>query len=132
MASHAHQCRLSWNSLHNLKVNTFWDGLFHATTYVFVALGLAILWSAARRAHMKWSGKLLAGTILVGFGLFNLVEGVIDHHLLRIHHVNETVPRQQWIYWDLAFLAWGAVMLGVGWFLQAAGKRETREAAATV
>jgi uncharacterized membrane protein len=29
--------------------------------------------------------------MLIGFGLFNLVEGIIDHHLLGIHHVNETV-----------------------------------------
>jgi hypothetical protein len=26
----------------NLKVNTFWDGIFHAGTYIFTALGLWI------------------------------------------------------------------------------------------
>ena len=60
---------------------------------------------------MCWSGKLLAGTLLIGFGIFNLVEGIIDHHVLGIHHVNETVPRDQWIWWDLGFLIWGAAML---------------------
>ena len=44
------------------------------------------------------------------------MEGIFDHHLLGIHHVNETVPREQWIYWDLGFLAWGAAMLMGGWF----------------
>jgi hypothetical protein len=29
--------------------------------------------------------------MLVGFGAFNCVEGLIDHHLLGVHHVNETV-----------------------------------------
>jgi uncharacterized membrane protein len=33
--------------------------------------------------------------MLIGFGLFNLVEGIIDHHLLGIHHVNETAPQDQ-------------------------------------
>jgi uncharacterized membrane protein len=59
------------------------------------------------------------------------MEGVMNHHLLGIHHVNETVPREQWIYWDLGFLAWGAAMLIGGWFLLRAGWRETRARAAT-
>jgi uncharacterized membrane protein len=110
------------DSIHNLQVNTFWDGLFHASTYIFVVLGVALLWRAARRRHLRWSNKLLAGTMLLGFGIFNLVEGAINHHLLGIHHVNETVPRGQWIYWDLGFLAWGAVMLVVGWMLLRIGQ----------
>ena len=43
------------------------------------------------------------------------VEGIVDHHLLGIHHVNETVPHSQRIYWDVGFLFWGAIMLVVGW-----------------
>jgi uncharacterized membrane protein len=112
-------------SVKNLKVNTFWDGLFHATTYVFVAMGLLVLWRASRRRHVGWSTKLLAGTLLIGFGLFNLVEGIVDHHLLGIHHVNETVPREQWIFWDVGFLIWGATMLIGGWLLLKVGRRET-------
>jgi uncharacterized membrane protein len=63
-----------------------------------VLAGLIILWRAASRQHLRWSGKLLAGTILIGFGLFNIVEGLVDHQFLGLHHVNETVPRAQWIY----------------------------------
>ncbi|HLM39789.1 MAG TPA: DUF2243 domain-containing protein [Microvirga sp.] len=114
------------DSVENLKINTFWDGLFHALTYVFVAAGLAVLWRAARRTHLRWSSKLLLGTLLMGFGLFNLVEGTINHQVLGLHHVNETAPREQWIYWDLGFLAWGAAMLIGGWLLLRAGRRETR------
>jgi uncharacterized membrane protein len=113
------------DSLPNLEVNTFWDGLFHASTYIFVLLGLIILWRTAHRTHVRWSGRLLVGTILMGFGIFNLVEGVIDHHVLGIHHVNETVPRDQWIWWDLGFLIWGAAMLLGGWFLFTGGQRAT-------
>ncbi|MFN8443016.1 MAG: DUF2243 domain-containing protein [Caldilineaceae bacterium] len=109
----------------NLKFNTLLDGIFHATTYLFVAIGLALFWRDAHRAHIHWSGKMLWGTLLIGFGLFNLVEGIIDHQLLGLHHVNETVPQSQWIYWDLGFLLWGAVMLLIGWLLLRAGKVET-------
>lgn len=43
--------------------------------------------------------------MLMGFGIFNLVEGIIDHHLLGLHHVNETAPPEQWLWWDLGFRA---------------------------
>jgi uncharacterized membrane protein len=113
------------NSIENLKYNTLWDGLFHATTYVFVIVGLVILWRTARKTHVRWSGKMLGGSLLAGFGAFNVLEGLIDHQILGIHHVNETVPVDQWIYWDMGFLLWGALMLMGGWLLLQAGKRET-------
>lgn len=110
------------DTLEGLRVNTFWDGVFHASTYTFVVLGLVLLWRTAHRSHLWWSGKLLAGTVLMGFGLFNLVEGIVNHHLLGLHHVNETVPRDQWVYWDIGFLAWGAAMLIGGWALFRQGR----------
>lgn len=112
-------------TLAHLQFNTLWDGLFHSLTYLFVVVGLALLWRAAKRPHAPWSGKMLVGTLLVGFGAFNVVEGLIDHQILGIHHVNETVPPSQWIYWDVGFLLWGALMLIGGWLLLRAGRRET-------
>jgi uncharacterized membrane protein len=109
----------------NLEINTLWDGFFHLSTYIFVGLGLLSLWRAAHRTHVRWSGKLLAGTMLIGFGLFNLVEGIVDHQILGMHHVNETVPPAQWLYWDIGFLVWGGLMLLWGWQLMRAGRQET-------
>lgn len=109
----------------NLKINTLWDGIFHASTYIFVVLGLILLWRTSHRSHLWWSARLLVGTVLMGFGIFNLVEGVVDHHILGIHHVNETVPASQWIFWDIGFLLWGFVMLVSGWILYRSGKRKS-------
>ncbi|TIM33487.1 MAG: DUF2243 domain-containing protein [Mesorhizobium sp.] len=114
------------DSVENLRFNTLLDGLFHASTYLFVLLGLLLLWRAAHQSQLWWSGKRLVGTMLIGFGLFNLVEGLVDHQILGIHHVNETVPREQWIYWDLGFLLWGALMLVGGWRLWRQGRRASR------
>ena len=116
------------DSLENLKFNTLLDGLFHAATYVFVVIGLARLWRAAHRQHLWWSGKMLVGSMLMGFGLFNVVEGIVDHHVLELHHVNETVPPGQWIDWDIGFLVWGAAMLFIGWQLLKAGKHDSSDA----
>ena len=63
--------------------------------------------------------------MLIGFGLFNLVEGLISHHWLGIHHVNETVPREQWVHWEVGFLVWRAMLLG-GFLLLRRGRAETR------
>lgn len=107
-----------------LQVNTLWDGLFHAVTYVATVIGLFLLWSVTRQPQGPWSTKLLIGLLLMGWGSFNLVEGLVDHQILGIHHVNETVPQDQWIWWDLAFLVWGAVMLVGGWALARSGESE--------
>ena len=60
--------------------------------------------------------SVLIGQMSLGWGLFNLVEGVIDHHLLNIHHVRDMplhVPLYDWI-----FLAVGGVGFSlIGLFL---------------
>jgi uncharacterized membrane protein len=112
------------DSVANLQVNSFWDGIFHMGTYAFTVIGLLILWWRSRRSHFRWPAKLLLGSMLMGFGIFNLVEGSVNHQILGLHHVNETVPREQWIYWDIAFLIWGAAMLLWGWKLLRRGRHE--------
>jgi uncharacterized membrane protein len=122
-----HHMLSSWypiTDLESLELNTFWDGLFHATTSLFVIAGLFILWRAAHRQHLAWSNRMLAGTLLIGFGLFNTVEGIVDHQLLGIHHVNELAPRDRWLVWDMGFLLWGVAMLVGGGFVTRAGRRE--------
>lgn len=105
------------NSVENLELNTFWDGVFHSATYLFVLAGLVILWRAAHRQHLRWSTRVFVGTMLLGFGLFNVVEGVINHHLLGLHHVNERVSEQARLAWDIGFILWGAAMIAGGWYL---------------
>jgi uncharacterized membrane protein len=111
----------------NLEVNTLADGLFHSVTYAFTVMGFCLLWGTLRRMTTRWQTRLLADAFLVGWGLFNLVEGPIDHHLLTIHHVNEVAPQDQWIYWDLGFLLWGSAMLVLGWRLLRTGRPMTAE-----
>jgi uncharacterized membrane protein len=125
-----HHMLSSWypvNTLENLELNTRWDGIFHTATYVFVLTGLFLLWRAAQRQHLYWSSRLLIGTMLMGFGGFNLIEGIVNHHVLGIHHVNETVARDHWLLWDIGFTVSGVVMLAAGWLLHHGGQRETSQ-----
>jgi uncharacterized membrane protein len=108
-------------TLVDAEINMFWDGLFHAFTWTMTALGLALLWRVGERADVPWSTRTFVGSLPLGWGLFNLVEGVIDHHLLHVHHVWEG-PNH--LVWDLAFLASGLVLMGVGLTLIKAGSRD--------
>jgi uncharacterized membrane protein len=105
-----------------LEVNTLWDGLFHASTWLMTAVGLLLLVRAIGRGA-PWSRRLLLGLMLAGWGTFNLVEGVVNHHVLGIHHVKADVP-----VLDLAFLALGALLLIGGLALARAGEREAAPA----
>ncbi len=99
-----------------LRVNTLADGAFHVLSWLFVVAGVALL---ARRVaaprRRAWASRVLWGWALVGWGVFNLVEGIVNHHLLGIHHVRGG-PHQLW--YDLGFLAFGAVLVAAGWLLQ--------------
>ena len=103
-------------TLANLEVNVLADGLFHAVTWIVVAIGLAALWSRARRGGWVWPGRALLGWMAVGWGVFNVIEGVVDHHLLRIHRVNPNAADP--LLWDLGFLAFGVALIVGGWLLQ--------------
>jgi uncharacterized membrane protein len=105
-------------SVANLNMNTLADGLFHAATYLFTLIGLTVLWRASTRAGIAWVARVLVGAILLGWGIFNIVEGLIDHQLLGLHHVRDDLPPgAAKLGWDLGFLAWGALMLAIGWRL---------------
>jgi uncharacterized membrane protein len=99
-----------------MKYNMLWDGLFHAFTWMMTVVGLASLWRAGHRADVPWSTRTFVGALLLGWGLFNLVEGTIDHQLLGIHHVH---PGAGQLAWDVGFLVFGAVLVTVGWALAA-------------
>lgn len=96
----------------NIEINMFWDGLFHTFTWIMTAAGIALLFRAGRRPEVPWSGRTLVGSLLLGWGLFNLVEGIINHHLLHVHHVVERAGGVS--IWDWLFLASGALLITAG------------------
>lgn len=115
--------RIPPNDLVSAKINMTWDGYFHAAVWIMTAVGLYLLFRAGQRRDVPWSGKILLGSLLAGFGLFNLVEGIIDHQILGVHHVMEYTDNK--LPYDLAFLASGVILLLVGGALIRAGGKDT-------
>ena len=97
-----------------LELNTLGDGLFHLLDYVLVLVGMALLWRAAKKETASLSTFVLGGSLLVGAGLFDFFEGLVDHQLLGIHHVK---PGPNEFAWDMGFLAVGLGLALLGWFV---------------
>lgn len=95
----------------NLEVNMFWDGLFHAVTWTVTAFGVVMLWRATGKPEVPHSTTALVGSLAIGWGLFNLVEGIIDHHILHIHHVVESANHA---FFDFLFLGSSILLLVIG------------------
>ena len=104
-----------------MKINMFWDGLFHAFTWVMTALGVGLLWRAGQRPEVPWSTRTFVGALAIGWGAFNVVEGLIDHQLLGVHHVR---PGDSQLAWDVGFLVFGAFLVGAGRALVRAGRED--------
>ena len=101
--------------------NMVWDAMFHAATLGLTLVGVLMLWSDGVAGLSPRRLPVLIGQMILGWGLFNLVEGVIDHHLLNIHHVRDMplhVPLYDWI-----FLAVGGVGFSLIGLLLARGDR---------
>ena len=108
-------------NLSNLEANTLGDGLFHLGTWTLSVIGLLLLWRAGGRSDIAWSSKIFGGSLLLGAGLFDVIEGLIDHQILGIHHVK---PGPNQLAWDIGFLTLGAILALVGWVLLRSGQRE--------
>ncbi|MBD2517860.1 DUF2243 domain-containing protein [Nostoc sp. FACHB-973] len=98
----------------NQDLNMVWDGLFHAFDWLLTVVGIILLWRAGGRDDVPWSSQTFFGSILIGAGLFDLLEGLIDHQILGIHHVK---PGPNQLAWDVGFLAFGALLAFIGWIM---------------
>lgn len=109
------------DTLAGLKVNVLADGFFHVATWLLVWAGTTMTVVTWRQDRLAPNWPFQSGLLLVGWGMFNLVEGLIDHHILQIHHVRDDLGAP--LSWDIGFLVFGALLIAVGWMLYKRGAR---------
>ena len=114
-------------TVEHLKRQNTQDGFFHLAVWVLTIIGVIMLFRAAHRVGQRWSGRVLGGAMLAGWGTFNFVEGLIDHQLLDLHHVLPGHPNQ--FLFDMLFLASGLILAGIGWAMVRAGAAPSKGAA---
>lgn len=90
-----------------MRTNMIGDGIFHLLCLAVVVIGLFLVRSNGQAAN----GTQFIGALLAGWGLFNLLEGIVDHQILGVHHVR---PGPNELLFDLGFLAVGAILLIAG------------------
>ncbi|WP_411825495.1 DUF2243 domain-containing protein [Luteolibacter sp. AS25] len=106
--------RIPKDTIANTEINMFWDGIFHSFTWIMTVIGIILLFRAHRVPNVLWTNRVFTGSLFLGWGLFNLIEGVIDHHILHLHHVVEA--KGESIY-DFLFLLSGAIFTIGGWWV---------------
>ena len=114
-------------TLARLEVNTLADGFFHVATWLFVVAGSVTTVAAWRQGRLAPSWSFHLGLALTGWGVFNLVEGLVDHQILGIHHVRDDLGAP--LSWDVGFLASGVLLVAVGLLMHRRGAEAVRRGA---
>jgi uncharacterized membrane protein len=109
------------NTLAGLELNTLADGFFHLATWLLVLAASVTTLMAWRDGRLAPSWSFHFGLVLAGWGIFNVVEGLIDHQLLGVHHVRDDLGAP--LSWDLGFLTFGALLIAGGRLLHLRGVR---------
>ncbi len=102
-----------------LEVNTLADGFFHLATWVLVLAGSITAVVAWQQGCLAPNWRFHFGLMLAGWGVFNVVEGLVDHQILGVHHVRDDLGAP--LSWDLGFLAFGVLLIIGGGLLYKRG-----------
>lgn len=117
--------RLPQDELVNVKTSMVWDGLFHLFTWITTIVSIVLFWKA-KSDRNSLTGAGYSGAMIMGWGIFNLTEGLIDHHLIGIHHVVETRGLS---VFDYLFLASGVILLIIGYSMVRADYKKSSHVA---
>ena len=104
-----------------LEANTLADGLFHLGTWVLVALGITLMLRSWQQGRLAPDGRSQFGLLIAGWGVFNVVEGLINHQILGVHHLRDDLGAP--LSWDIGFLVFGASLAVIGWTIHRSGGR---------
>ena len=110
-----------------LEANTLADGFFHLAAWIATLAGTTLAVRAWQRGELAPPWRAHVGLMLAGWGVFNVVEGLVDHQILGVHHVRDDLGAP--LSWDLGFLASGVLLVVVGWALHLRGVRTLEERA---
>lgn len=99
------------NTIESLQMNLLHDGLFLSFSLIITIAGVILLWHASGSNNNNKNSLLsdkrsFVGLALIGFGGFNTIEGIINHHVLEMHHVIDVANP---LAFDLAFLVVGGL-----------------------
>jgi uncharacterized membrane protein len=106
---HLWSSRTTTETVEGLERNTLADGIFHLAFLGVLLVGAALV--AGERVPVRPA----VGLVLVGWGLFHLVDQLVFHLALGAHHIREGVSNPE--VYDWTFFATGLALIAIGWAL---------------
>ncbi|WP_158044079.1 DUF2243 domain-containing protein [Skermanella pratensis] len=106
-------------ALADIQVQILADGLFHLAMYAVAGAGLWLLWRTRREFGGDGADRLLFGTFLIGFGVWHIVDAVLNHWILGLHHIR--MDSDSPLIWDMVFFAFGIAVTAAGWLTLRSG-----------
>ncbi|MFC7157496.1 DUF2243 domain-containing protein [Halomarina halobia] len=100
-----------------LRTNVRADGLFSVATLVIASVGAGLLWRAERRASAPLALRPIAGAAVIGLGLFDLFDVVVNHTLLGLHHATDGPG-----YYDPHWAVISLLIVGAGAYVYWTGR----------
>ncbi|MFC0560165.1 DUF2243 domain-containing protein [Halalkalibacter alkalisediminis] len=98
------------------------DGLFHAFSWFATIAGL-FLFADLRRRNALWLTRWWGG-VLVGAGVFQLYDGIVQHKMMRLHQIRYV---ENVIVYDLIWNIGALVMIIAGIILINRTRREKQK-----
>ena len=109
----------------DIRVQILADGIFHALMYVIAVIGLWLLWRSRAEFSADRADRLLFANMLIGCGVWHIVDGVFSHWIMGIHRIKMDSANP--LVWDLIwFFVFGIAPLLVGMLLRRGGPRMAR------
>lgn len=98
-----------------VSANVLYDGIFLLVMMAVMFLGLGMLWRWANGTNNRVSNTFLAGTVLIGAGVFNVFDGVVSHYVLGLHNVvhETTIWNPHWVVVSVLLLGAGTGLIVV-------------------
>ncbi len=99
-----------------LRTNLLADGLFSVAMLVVAGIGGGLLWRAERRTAAPLPMRPIAGAAVIGLGVFDLFDVVVNHTLLGLHHATDGPGYYDphWAVISLLIVAAGAYVYRTG------------------
>jgi len=101
------------STVEGLEHNTLADGLFHLGTWLITVAGSLAVLRAWRRGELAPAWQAHVGALLLGWGLFNVLDTV--NHVLGFHHIRDDLGGP--VGWDVGFFVFALALVAAGWAL---------------
>jgi uncharacterized membrane protein len=105
--------KVAVDTLTGKSVNMFWDGIFHFFCLIIVITGVCLLHRIFLRKNVAVAKRIMVGGLFLGWGIFNIIEGLIDHQILKLHNVYEFSSQPE--VYNIGFLVISLIMAIAGW-----------------